>query len=96
MAAKWSPARGASLPFQRSLFLVVCQRPDAGRLGVVLDSSGNLYITDLFNNRIRKVTAATGIITTVAGGGGSYRGDGGPATSVALMNSHGVAVFQGK
>src|SRR5450755_3328728 len=44
------------------------------------DASGNLFITD--GARVRRVDAATGIITTVAGGGTG--GDGGPATSAAL------------
>ena len=37
--------------------------------GIAVDSSGNLYIADSFNNLIRKVTVATGIISTVAGDG---------------------------
>ncbi len=46
---------------------------------------GNVYIADLLNNRIRKVTVSTGIITTIAGtGASSYSGDGGKATSAAL------------
>ena len=53
--------------------------------GVSLDSAGNIYIADMFNNAIRKVTASTGIITTVAGNGtGGYSGDGGAATSATL------------
>ena len=55
--------------------------------GLAFDSKGNLYITDRGNNVVREVSAATGIITTVAGTGGSSgsTGDGGPATS-ALLN----------
>jgi sugar lactone lactonase YvrE len=61
--------------------------------GAALDSSGNLYIADWGNNRIRKVDASTGLISTVAGNGvGSYAGDGGPATSAELYNPGGVAV----
>ncbi len=50
-----------------------------------VDASGNLYITDQFNGRIRRVDAATGIITTVAGNGNlTFGGDGGPATAASL------------
>jgi sugar lactone lactonase YvrE len=60
---------------------------------VAVDSSGNVYIADTYNLRIRKVTASTGIITTVAGnGGGGYSGDGGPATSATIYYPGGVAV----
>jgi ribosomal protein S11 len=53
--------------------------------GVALDDSGNIYIADTLNNRIRKVTVSTGIITTIAGTGtGGYSGDGGEATSATL------------
>jgi len=53
--------------------------------GVGLDVAGNLYIADSGNRRIRMVTAATGIITTVAGSGRlGFSGDGGPATSAQL------------
>ena len=58
-----------------------------------MDGAGNLYISDQSNQRIRKVTAATGIITTVAGNGtAGYSGDGGPATSAELNFPAGVAV----
>src|SRR6267143_711547 len=61
--------------------------------GVALDASGNLYIADYNNHRIRKVAAATGIITTVAGNGGaSFAGDGGAATSASLNYPFGVAL----
>ena len=58
--------------------------------GVAVDGSGNLFIADCVHNRIRKVSS-DGIITTVAGGGASGLGDGGPATSVALSFPSGVA-----
>jgi uncharacterized protein (TIGR03437 family) len=61
--------------------------------GVAVDASGNLYIADFLNNRIRRVAAAGGIITTVAGGGTSgLSGDGGPATSASFGGPNGVAV----
>ena len=60
---------------------------------VAVDSAGNLYIAEYYNNRIRKVAAATGIITTVAGNGTqNYSGDGGAATSAALWSPTGVAL----
>ncbi len=53
-----------------------------------------MYIADQGNHRIRKVTVSTGIITTLAGNGGtgSYSGDNGQATSAALYYPTGVAV----
>jgi uncharacterized protein (TIGR03437 family) len=61
-------------------------------LGVAADASGNLFIADRGNCRIRKVTPQ-GTITTVAGNGtpGSS-GDGGPATSAQLYYPFEVAV----
>ncbi len=53
--------------------------------GVHVASNGDVYIADTGNDVIRKVAAATGIITTYAGNGtGGYLGDGGPATSARL------------
>jgi hypothetical protein len=52
---------------------------------VVFDSYGNLYISDRYNNRIRKVDVSTGVITTVVGiGTSSSTGDGGAATSATI------------
>jgi len=58
---------------------------------VAVDSSGNLYIADTFNNRVRKVS--NGVITTVAGNGTfGFGGDNGPATSAQVDEPAGVAV----
>jgi sugar lactone lactonase YvrE len=58
-----------------------------------VDSAGNIYIADTGNNRIRKVIAGTGIITTVAGNGtGGYSGDNGTATSASLSQPFSVTV----
>ena len=75
--------------------------------GVTLDSSGNLYIADALNQRIRKVAASTNgmigptsVITTVVGTGailpsgsvpGSYLGDGGLASGGGLNHPYAVA-----
>jgi uncharacterized protein (TIGR03437 family) len=63
-----------------------------GPIGVAVDGSGNLFIADFGNSRIRKVSAS-GIITTVAGNGNpSFSGDGGPAASASLSFPEGVTV----
>ena len=60
--------------------------------GMAVDGSGNLYIADRDNHRIRKVDS-TGMITTVAGmGEDGFGGDGGPATQAQLDSPTGVAV----
>ncbi len=61
--------------------------------GVVLDSSGNLYVADSGNRRIRKVDTA-GTITTVAGSGGGnagFNGDGNAATNAQIGSLGGIA-----
>jgi sugar lactone lactonase YvrE len=59
--------------------------------GIGLDSSGNLYFADRWNNRVRKI--AGGTITTIAGNGlGLFSGDNGPAAGAQLSGPNGVAV----
>jgi uncharacterized protein (TIGR03437 family) len=59
--------------------------------GVAVDAAGNLYIATF--NRIRKVNAATGIISTIAGNGtAGFSGDGGLATNGEISGALGVAV----
>ena len=62
--------------------------------GVSLDSAGNIYVSDQTNNRIRKVTVSSGIITTIAGSSasGSYSGDNGQATSATLSGPSGISL----
>ncbi|MEW6734251.1 MAG: IPT/TIG domain-containing protein [Acidobacteriota bacterium] len=63
---------------------------------IAIDSTGNIFIADTFNHRVRKVDARTGIITTVAGNGNSsvneLERDGKIATQVAIVSPKSVAV----
>jgi len=59
---------------------------------IAVDNAGNIFIADKYNFRIRKITAATGMISTIGGTGvGGYSGDGGAAGG-AQMCPHAVAV----
>jgi sugar lactone lactonase YvrE len=59
--------------------------------GIAFDESGNLFIADSHHNRIRRVDAATGTITTVAGIGlPGFTGDGGPPKEARMTNPLGV------
>jgi trimeric autotransporter adhesin len=61
--------------------------------GITIDGSGNMYIADTYNNRIRIVTKGNGIISTVAGiGSAGYSGDGKQASLALLYNPRTVAV----
>ncbi len=64
-----------------------------GPFGVAIDSVGDLFIADGYNNVIREVVKATGDIITVAGNGtAGYSGDGGPATDAELNDPIGIAI----
>jgi len=74
-----------------------------GPWDIAFDGDGNLYVADSGNNRVRRIDALTGIITTVAGSGPSIpsgfsdpvfnvdSGDGGPASQALLNNPRGIA-----
>jgi DNA-binding beta-propeller fold protein YncE len=62
-------------------------------MGIALDASGHLFITDNLYHRIRRVDAGTGIITTVAGDQGpGFSGDNGPASTASFAFPRGVDV----
>jgi hypothetical protein len=77
--------------------------PIAGPAGVAVDGSGNIFIADYYDSRVREVSPS-GIITTVAGSSGGFQcigicssgsgfsGDGGPATSAQLSGPAGIAL----
>ncbi len=86
MSGDGGPATSAGLSFVTT---------GAGHCGLAVDGSGNLYISDTGDNRVRKVSPS-GIITTFAGRGSlgapGFSGDGGPATNAELQAPAGLAV----
>ncbi len=61
--------------------------------GTAVDGTGNLYIADYLNKRVRRVAAGTGIITTIAGNGNTgFSGDNGPATSASIYGVYSIAL----
>ena len=64
-----------------------------GPFDVGFDPAGDLYFSDTFNHRIRRIDGHSGIITTVAGNGtAGYSGDGGPAMAASFNEPYGIAV----
>ena len=99
-----SPIRAAESPFGVGIIDTFAGVPKPGDGGpateaqirspsdVVVDATGNLYIADAGNHRIRKMDPA-GMITTIAGWGDpGFSGDGGPATEARFGNPFGIAV----
>ncbi len=65
----------------------------SGPSGLALDTTGNLYIADTFNGRVRKVDRASGILETVAGDGGEFRLElGANEGSISLSRPYDIAV----
>jgi alpha-tubulin suppressor-like RCC1 family protein/sugar lactone lactonase YvrE len=65
----------------------------SGPGAVAFDSTGNLFIAEYQGNRIRRVDAVTGVITTVAGNGiAAYTGDNGPAVGASLKSPVALAL----
>ena len=62
-------------------------------VSMAVDTSGNIYIGDANNHRVRKIDIITGIITTIAGTGTpTFGGDGGPATAADIVSPSGLYV----
>ncbi len=60
---------------------------------IAVDNFNNLFFTDRNNNRIRKISASTGIISTFGGTGSiGFSGDGGAATSAFLNSPYGICI----
>ncbi|RYE20786.1 MAG: hypothetical protein EOP51_17095, partial [Sphingobacteriales bacterium] len=67
--------------------------PRGALTGIAVDATGNVYIADTFNQRIRKITVTTGIITTLIGNGTpGFSGDLGLAANSFIADPEGIAV----
>lgn len=65
--------------------------------GIAIDGSGNLYIAEEGNNRVRRIDKTSGIINTIAGSGPTrgYSGDGGPASAAETNSPFSVVLDNG-
>lgn len=66
-----------------------------GPKGIALDAQGNIYVVDTENHAIRRIDAANGQISTLAGMGPKHKGgsgDGGPAISATMDRPHGIGL----
>jgi DNA-binding beta-propeller fold protein YncE len=64
-----------------------------GPFDLGFDVAGNLYFSDTFNHRLRRIDAGSGMILTCAGSGEpGYSGDGGPAVRARLNEPYGIAL----
>jgi sugar lactone lactonase YvrE len=65
--------------------------------GIAIDRAGNIFVADRLNRRVRRIDAASGTITTLAGTGeAAYGGDGGPAARAGLAEPNGLAFDRAK
>ena len=63
-----------------------------GPKAIRCDHAGNVLVVDTENHAIRRIDAATGYVTTIAGGRLGGEGDGGPANEAAMDRPHGADV----
>ena len=64
----------------------------AGPKGIRCDAGGNIIVTDTENHAIRRIDAATRVVTTIAGGRLGGHGDDGPATAAGMDRPHGCEI----
>jgi sugar lactone lactonase YvrE len=80
----WMPYGGDGGPATAAFMAEPC--------GIAIDAAGNIFVADMYNCRVRKVSPA-GTISTFAGNGiPSYSGDGGPATAAGIMSPNSLAI----
>jgi DNA-binding beta-propeller fold protein YncE len=61
--------------------------------GIVIDRSGNIYVADRLNGRVRRIDGSSGVIITLAGdGSGMHSGDGGPSDRAGLAEPNGLCL----
>ena len=61
--------------------------------GIVIDRTGNIYVADRLNGRVRRIDGASGVITTLAGdGSGKFSGDGGKSDRSGMAEPNGLAL----
>jgi len=64
--------------------------------GIAVDTDGNVYIADTFNNRIRVITLDGNIVTIAGAGAAGDTGDGGPALQARMFFPTGIAIDANK
>jgi DNA-binding beta-propeller fold protein YncE len=65
--------------------------------GIAVDKSGNIYVADRHNHCVRRIDAASGVVTTFAGNGSAgFSGDGGDASRAGMVEPNGIALDPGQ
>src|SRR5262245_23714260 len=61
-------------------------------MGVAVDGDGNIYVSDQATARVRRIDAATGLVSTVVGSRYGFCGYEGPGTALCLAEPRGLSV----
>lgn len=84
---------GGGIPYLGDGGLATAPGVGLGPTGLAVDANGNVFVSDGWNHRVRRIDALTGEITTYAGTGiAGLDGDGGPALLAELNNPQGLAI----